>query len=313
MTSNRTVRAQFRGASIAALSLLTAGLLSGCQLLPDTKISPWAVAHHDEKVAFHKDAGDELLNLDATAGFATLNEFQAVGFHHVESPSWRVHLEYESSVSGEGFVSKFSSNKSGFSFDQSHQAGSNETYYLLGDELKNRASNGKSWVSVPVGDLNRMQDPPRACKLFAVAFSCNLIEAWNITREQHKSVPVKLAQSETGERHFTTAVSLSALDEAGLTIRADETEGFDAKTADETLVPFHIWVDANGIVTKMEVNGVAVGANGEEMALQIGFELTSTSASSELKPVDPAQIPQQDLYRITTPDQLETFVEKLGS
>lgn len=311
MTMNRMRRTRARRASAALLALISTGLLSGCQVLPTIDVEPWAVAHHDEKIAFHEDAGEALLNLDATAGFAKLQQFQAVGFHHVKSPNWRVHLEYQSSVDGEGFVSKFASNKSGYSFDQSHQAGSGETYYLLGDQLKKQASNGKSWVMVPAGDLGRSQDSQKVCQLFAVAFSCNLIEAWNITREQNNAVPVKLALSETGEQHFTTAVSLAALDEAGLSIRADETQGFDVATASETLMPFHVWVNADGIVTKMEVNGIAVGANNEEIAVQVGFELTATSASAELQPVDPAKIPEKDLYRITSRQQLDDFITRL--
>ena len=313
MAKKSLARDRIRHASLALLALSSSALLAGCQLLPEVEVQPWAVAHHDEKIAFHKDAGDALLNLDATAGLASLKQFQAVGFHHVEASDWRVHLEYQSSVDGEGFVSKFSSSKTGYSFDQSHQAGSGDTYYLLGDELKKQASNGKSWVQVPIGDLGRMQDPQRACNLFAVAFSCNLIEAWNITRESMKSVPVKLATSETGEQHFTTAVSIGALDEAGLKVRSSNNQGLDASLPDDTLVPFHIWVNEDGIINKMEVNGVAEDSSGGQVKLQIGFEITSFNASSELVPFDPCKIPPKDLYQITTPEQLKQFVERLHS
>lgn len=311
MTNNGRSHSRVRRASAAVVALTSAVLLSGCDALPSVEVQPWAVAHHDEKIAYHSDAGEALLNLDATAGLASLEQFQAVGYHHVEGDQWRVRFEYQSSVDGEGFVSKFSSSKAGYSFDQSHEAGSNMTYYLLGDELKKKASDGKTWVEVPLGDLGRMQHPERACNLFAVQFSCSLIEAWNITRENVDSVPVKLATTETGEQHFTTAVSIGALDEAGLKVRSSQNQGADAALSDDILLPFHIWVNADGIITKMEVNGVVTDDEGSGIRMQIGFEITSFSASTELVPVDPTTIQPKDLYKITTPEQLEQFIKRL--
>ncbi|MGO1544482.1 MAG: hypothetical protein ACTHXA_09100 [Gulosibacter sp.] len=307
-----------------SLAVLAAGTvmfgLSACAPLTslgqdlglEQEVEPWVVAHHDEKATFHEGAGDELLNLDATAGLASLDEFQAVGYHHFESPDVELHMEYETSVSGESYVSRLFTDIDGYSFDQSHQEGTGETYYLLGDVIKDEVANGMSWVMVPVPDLGLKDDPSMACQLFAVAYTCALVDAWNITREETESVPVQLSQTESGDQHFATAVSYGALSDTGLIIREGDLSSFGGDDADETLVPMHLWVNPEGIVTKIEINGVLENDSGEELSMQIGFELTSTSASSEMVPISSGDVPADDVYRITTEAQLEEFLTKIG-
>lgn len=70
-----------RGIATALSSVLAASLLTGCT--PSFEIKPWAVADHDEKVAYHAGAGDKLLNLDATASLTKIESFQATGYMHL--------------------------------------------------------------------------------------------------------------------------------------------------------------------------------------------------------------------------------------
>lgn len=277
------------------------------------EVDPWVVAHHNEKTTFHEGAGDELLNLDATAGLASLDEFQAVGYHHFEATELELHMEYETSVQGESYVSQLFTDMDGYSFDQSHEEGSGETFYLLGDKIKEEIADGKSWVSMPVPDLGLKSDPAAACQLFAVAYMCALVDAWNVTREDLESVPVQLSSTESGEQHFSTAVSYGALSDTGLILREGDLKGFTGDAMRNTLVPMHLWVDPDGILTKIEVNGVLKSESGSELSMQIGFELKSTSASEDMVPVSSADIPKDDLYRITTTAQLEEFLSKIGS
>lgn len=312
---------KFRGIAAAVAAGAVALGLTACAPLVDAghetglgyDVDPWVVSHHDEKATFHEGAGDELLNLDATAGLASLNEFQAVGYHHFEATELELHMEYETSVSGESYVSRLFTDMDGYSFDQSHEGGSGETYYLLGDQIKQEIANGKSWVSMPVPDLGLKTDPEASCQLFAVAYVCALVDAWNLTRDDVEMVPVQLSRSESGDQHFATAVSYGALSDMGLILREGDLKGFGGDEMRGTLVPMHLWVNPDGIVTKIEVNGVLKSASGNQLSMQIGFELTSTSASTDMVPVSAADIPQNDLYRITTQAQLEEFLTKIGS
>ncbi|WP_087007947.1 hypothetical protein [Gulosibacter sp. 10] len=301
-----TTRSRTRRA-LGAAALLALGLTGCAPLGVGEPISPWVVAHHDEKAEFHLGAGDALLNLDSTSGVSQLQEFQAVGYLHLEGTSVRLHMEYETSVSGESYVSRLITDQDGYSFDQSHEAGSSETYYLLGDALKEQASDGKSWVVMPVADLQRQSDPERNCQLFAVSYMCALIGAWNTTQDELDAVPVQLSRSESGSQHFSTAVSVTSLVAAGLGLDEGDLRGFDS----ETVVPMHLWVNADGLVNKIEVNGVVEGENGEQLSLQIGFEITSLEASGDMQPVSRSDIPRNDLYQITSEAQLEEFLSKL--
>ncbi|WP_282824894.1 hypothetical protein [Gulosibacter sediminis] len=310
MASNRRMRVT----ASALGALLAVSALAGCANLEsfgiDSEVQPWAVANHDDKLSYHSEAGDALLNLDTTTGLAELETFQAVGYHHVESPDSSLHMEYETSVDGESYVSQLHTNVEGYSFDQSHRGGDTETYYLLGDAVKEVASEGKSWVSVPTGDLNRAQTPENVCQLFAVSYTCALIDAWNSSREQLGTVPVELSRAEDGSQHFATAVSYASLVEQGLI--SDSFSNYSSEETNATLIPMHLWVDETGLVTKVEVNGVITGDDASELAVQIGFELTSTRPSTEMTPVEVGDIPEDDLYEITTESQLETFLQQLA-
>lgn len=294
--------------------MLAVATLSGCETLEsfgiNSELQPWAVANHDDKLSYHAEAGDALVNLDTTTGLAELEAFQAVGYHHVESPDSSLHMEYETSVDGESYVSQLHSNVEGYSFDQSHRGGDTESYYLLGDAVKEVASDGKSWVSVPTGDLNRAQNPENVCQLFAVSYTCALIDAWNYSGEQLGTVPVELSRAEDGSQHFATAVSYASLVHEGLI--SGSYADYSSDETDATLIPMHLWVDASGLVTKVEINGVITDANGNELAVQIGFEITATQASQEMTPVDAGDIPDDDLYEITTQSQLDTFLQQLA-
>jgi hypothetical protein len=303
-----------RSARAAAAGAIAVALLAGCTNLQgfgiNSEVHPWAVANHDDKLAYHEDAGDALLNLDTTSGIAALPSFQAVGYHHVESNVTAIHMEYETSVDGESYVSQLHTNVEGHSFDQSHREGDPSTYYLLGDAVKATVSDGNSWVQVPLGDLDRRNTPENVCQLFAVSYTCALIDAWNASREQLDTLPVELSRAEDGSQHFTTAVTYASLVEIGLI-----SSGFEQYSSDETndtLIPMHLWVTADGLVNKVEINGVIADAAGNELALQIGYEITSQQASSEMQPVAPDDIPDDDVYRITTQQQLDAFLQALG-
>lgn len=297
--------------TVVALVLALAIGMTGCAAADlDEPVDPWVVANHDEKVAFHEGAGEELLNLDATAGLATLDEFQAVGYHHFSSDRIELHMEYETSVDGESYVSRLLSDTDGLAFDQSHEAGSSETYYLLGDAIKDDLADGNSWVRLPVADLGRQTDPEAACLLSSVAYTCALVDAWNITREEIDAMPVKLSHSETGNQHFSTAISYGSLVDTGLMPSATELASFASLR--DTLIPMHLWVDPDGVVTKIEVNGIVTNDLGEELSLQIGFEITSREASADMVPVVGSDVPEDDVYVVTNETELREFLDKLG-
>lgn len=302
----------------SALALLAAAglLLTGCSgpspFVP--KVDPWVVADHDAKMGYHAAAGEELLGVDIHAGLASLQAFQAVGYLHIDTESnGSAHYEYLTSVDGESYVSRRVSDRKGDAFDQSHQAGSADTYYLLGDNIKNKLSNGKSWVQIPSPDLERMSIPERNCSLYAVSFLCAVVDAWNTTNDSVESLPVLLSGGEAGDRHFSTAVTFDALVVAGLIPEEGQFSGFISEESRSTLIPLHLWVAEDGVVTKIEVNGVITGDNDATLKLQIGFEITSREASTELVPVSPGDIPASDLLRITTQQQLDEFVNRLSA
>jgi hypothetical protein len=105
-------------------------------------------------------------------------------------------------------------------------------------------------------------------------------------------------------------VSYASLVEQGLI--SDSFSNYSSDQTDATLIPMHLWVDETGLVTKVEINGVITGADASELAVQIGFELTSTRASTEMTPVEASDIPDDDLYEITTQSQLDTFLQQLA-
>lgn len=302
-----------RAALIPGIAALA---LAGCSgPLPfEQKLVPWAVADHDEKLAYHANAGQELLSLDTTAGIAQLEQFQAVGYMHLDTETnAAAHYEYLTSVDGESYVSQRVSSNPRYAFDQSHVAGSPYTYYLLGDAYKQEVTNGKSWVQVSSGDLGRMQEPSRNCALLSVTFMCGLIEAWNATRESVDALPVQLSEGARGQRHFATAVTYEALADEGLIPKDGQFDGFVSETARATLIPLHLWIGEDGVVTKIEVNGVLSGDGGQTLKLQIGFEITSREKSTELVPAADSDIPSNDMMRITTQAQLDEFIRRLAS
>lgn len=277
------------------------------------KVDPWVVANHDDKVVYHADAGTALITLDSMQRISELQAFQAVGYFHLETPSnGSLHVEYVTSVDGESYVSRRVSDESGYVFDQSHAAGTTMTYYLLGDKIKQQLANGKSWVQIPAGDLGRLTDPERNCSLYAVSFLCTITEAWDLTRESITELPVQLSESERGDRHFSTAVSYQSLVDAELLPKDGKFDGFLSEETRSTLIPMHLWVGEDGVVTKVEVNGVLTGDNGETLKLQTGFEITSRDPSTTMVPVDASDIPANDVFRITTPQQLDDFIQRLS-
>ncbi|RRJ86620.1 hypothetical protein EG850_08210 [Gulosibacter macacae] len=303
------------------LALLTAAAaaiaLSGCatQLPFENKVNPWVVANHDEKVAYHAGAVSLLVNLDALAGIAALPAFQAVGYMHIETErNGKLNLEYVTSVDGESYVSRRVSNEPDDAYDQSHEAGSSVTYYLLGDNIKSQLSGGKRWVEVTfLGDLNRSVDASRICGLYSVTFMCALTNAWNISVDSGMNIPVQLSQGEAGDQHFATAVTYEALTDVYLIPKDGEFDGFLDDAARKTLIPLHFWVSEDGVVTKAEVNGVLTGADGQQLKLQVGFEITSREPSTEMVPVASSNVPNNDVYRITTQEQLDSFLSRLAA
>lgn len=303
----RTLRA-LAAAAVAAVALT--GCTGPVPGVPTT--TPWAVANHEAKVEYHASAGEALLNLDATASLATLEQFQATGYLHLDTETnASAHFEYFTSVDGESHVSQRLSGDPGTAFDASHVAGSPYTYYLLGDRYKEELADGKSWVQIPAGDLGRMAEPEHNCVLLSVTFMCALIEAWNTTRDTIDALPVQLSEGESGQRHFATAVTYDALAEAALIPQDGQFDGFVSESARSTLIPLHLWVGADGVVSKIEVNGVLAGDADQTLKLQIGFEITSREKSTELEPVADSAVPAGDVLRISTQAQLDEFIRRL--
>lgn len=301
-----------RRLTAGAAALLTATLLTGCNSGPF--MTPWVVANHDEKVAYHANAGDELLNLDATGSLAQMQAFQSTGYLHIETEkNGSKHVEYATSVDGESYVSQRISDQPDEAFDQSHEAGSPHTYFLLGDKFKQNLAGGKSWVQVPVRDLDRTRTPEANCALYSVSYMCALVDAWNLTNESRENVPVQLSRTSAGDQHFATAVTYASLADAGLIPAGGQFDGFLSEESRAALIPLHLWVNPDGVVTKIEVNGVLTGDGGEELRLQIGFEITAGAASGSMRPVTDSEVPGDDVHRITTRKQFDEFIEKLNS
>ena len=152
---------------IAGVMTLLVGLvLTGC-----ATTTPTAVANHEAML------GDSLVE-----GLAGVENFSATAYTHGKaSTGATLSTQHETTVVGASYVTKESTAEPGMSIDEVHMAGSGYTYYLFGSAYTTVVAT--PWARLPMGDLDRAGDPQRTCILGTVIFMCNLVEAWQLSKE----------------------------------------------------------------------------------------------------------------------------------
>ncbi|WP_271985472.1 hypothetical protein [Pseudoclavibacter terrae] len=291
---------------VAGMTALLVGLvLTGC-----ATTTPTAVANHEAKLEYHADTGAELLGDSLVEGLAGVENFSATAYTHGKaSTGATLSTQHETTVVGASYVTKESTAEPGTSIDEVHMAGSGFTYYLFGSAYTTVVAT--PWARLPMGDLDRANDPQRTCILGTVIFMCNLVEAWQLSKESNgEELPEKLEVSADGSKHFTSAVTFDSLEEAGLYTLGDDLRSQLSEDELGTLLPLHVWVGTDGIVQKIEVNGTMDAAS-LDVEVQFGFEITGTPTADDL-PDDPASLAPQYVTNVTA-DQASAFWDAIGN
>lgn len=272
---------RLRRHATAALAIAALAVLTGC-----SAVTPYAVADHDAKMAFHEEAALEVLGTSVFEGIADTENFTSVGYSHAEIGSGEnLHVKQETSVWGATYVSREVNTKQNGSIDTVHMAGADRTYFLFGDAYL--PATKTPWIAVPSRDLTRSQD--ELCGLASVAYLCAISEAWTLTQETHgETMPVQIESNADGSRHVTSVVTFQALGDAGMFTMPDSLRSQLGDEVMEAFIPLHVWLDAEGVVTKVEANG-SIDEKGETLEVQFGFEMTGTPTEADL-PTDPATL-----------------------
>lgn len=271
---------------LGAIAVVAAGIatLTGC-----TGVTPYGVANHEAKMGYHATAAEEVLGVSVFEGIAATPAFSSVGYSHAETgENETLHVRVETSVWDTTYLSQRAGDVENGTVDTVHIGGSGTDYFLFGDLFLPVTKT--PWVSFPGRDLTRSQDD--LCQLGSVEFLCGISAAWTLTRDAHgEDVPIQIETNADGSRHVTSVVTFTALNEAGIFTISDDLRSRLGEDVMEAYIPLHVWLDADGVLTKIEANG-EVEANGEQLQVQFGFEMTGTPTEDE-KPADPSKLDQQ--------------------
>lgn len=278
-----------RRTNALGLAVLALAMLTGC-----AGVTPYGVANHDAKAAFHEAAALEVLGTSIFEGIAETENFTSVGYAHAQtSQGETLHTRLETTVWGTTYKSQQAAVIEHGTIDVVHMGGSMNTYFLFGDAYLPVTKT--PWVSIPQGDIGRTQE--ELCRFESVQFLCGISNAWTLTQEAHgKDIPVQIEVNADGSRHVTSAVTFASLHDAELFTMTDELRQRLGDEVMEAFIPLHVWLDPNGVVTKVEVNG-QVGSDSESLQAQFGFELTGEPNDAD-KPTDPATLDQSFVTQI---------------
>lgn len=293
-----------RGVVIIVMALC-ATLLTGC-----LGVSPHGVAQHEAKRDYHLAAGNALIESDLMTGLNGLGDFTAVGYMHGVAGSDELHVQNESSVIGGTIVSRESSDDAAYTIDMVHIEGSGMTYHLFGEGYL--PVTRTPWVATPGQDAQR-QGVQLCHDVSAVWFVCEIVQAWIHAQEVHAaSLPFHQEMSADGSRHYVTALTPNSLEQAGL---FDFDEDLRARLGEEVLesfMPLHIWMDQDGVVSKIETSASLQAEQDLLLELQFGFELTGVPGEDDA-PIDPATLDPGVITTMTDPVQVERLWEQIGA
>ncbi|MGO2111262.1 MAG: hypothetical protein ACTH31_06575 [Pseudoclavibacter sp.] len=294
---------RLRRAIAATVSVIAATVLAGC-----ASPAPYAVANHDDKVGYHSGQVEGMLTEQAFVSLSNIENYSAVGYMHINVSSGEtLHMQHETSKLGNLFWSQESTDRDGMTIDRVHMAGSDSTYYLFGDAYLSVSKT--PWVSFPEPDIPA-GDPERVCIYPAVGFMCAIADAWETTAETHSdSVPTLVEKNADGSMHLASAVTLQSVVDSGLLTIGEELRGRISEETIQTLVPLHVWFDANGTLTKAEINGQF--GDDPSFELQFGFEIKGEPNQDE-QPQDPATLDQQFVSSITDRGEIEAFWDEIA-
>lgn len=303
MTRGGARTRRVRSAIATVIGAIAALTLAGCG-----SVTPYGVADHDAKMSYHSDSVEGLLTDAVFVTLAETENYSSVGYTHaVASTGESLHVQHDTSVMGATWWSRESTDGEGLTIDRIHTANSPTTYYLFGEEYL--PVSGTPWVALPEGDVPQ-GDPASVCIYPSVWYLCGIAMAWQASSETHAAeLPVLVERSADGATHLQTAVTLRAIVDAGIFSLG---EGLNANLSDETFdtfLPLHVWFDADGLVTKAEING----SFGEDptLELQLGFEMMGEPADDD-RPADPATLDQQFITTMSDSTQIEAFWEAIS-
>lgn len=291
-----------RPALAVAVGAIAAVALSGC-----AAVTPYAVAHHDDKMTYHETAVEGLLTSTVFEQLAETESYAAVGYTHAQADSGEsLHQQHETSVLGATYWSQESTDADGMTIDRIHLGGSANTYYLFGDAYLSVSKT--PWVTMPEGDIRA--DAESVCFYPSVWYLCGIALAWQNTRDTHgDATPVKVDVKSDGSMQLTTAVTLRAIVDASLFSLSSDLEQSISDETFNTFLPLTVFFGPDGQVTKAEING-AFGES-PRLELQLGFELTG-EANEENRPPDPATIDPQYVTAVTSQSEVNAFWDAIA-
>lgn len=284
------------------LSVAAIAALAGCRA-----VEPYALANHDAKVTYHEQAIEGLFAETAFQVLASTEKFGSVGYTHaIASSGEKLHVQHTTYVQSDRWWSQESTDDAGLTIDRVHVQGSPTTYYLFGDAYLSVTKT--PWVGVPEGDLDGT--PESVCLYPSVWYLCGMVTAWTNTRDAHgEAMPVHVSINEDGSKQLRTAVTLRAIVDARIFSISDD---LDAKISEETyntFLPMDVFFDANGLVTKAEINGGF--GDDPHLQLQLGFEMLGDPPQDEV-PNDPAGLDPKYITMLSDPKAIADFWNAIG-
>lgn len=293
-----------------AAAIGAALLLTGC----GGAVAPYGVGVHDDVLDYHQEATREIINVDLISGLGLQTNYVAVGYKHaVASDGSSLHVQHTTNYVDGTYLERESNETAGLSIDTYHQAGSDKTYYLFGDEYV-EALDIQPWGILPGDDLDLKKDPRSVCQLSAPNYACQILRAWNFTSEDFFEsddttvrMPNHVQRNGDGSLLLTTAVSLGSLTESSL---FSFTGSLAELVTDETLsqlVPAKIWLDSKGVAVKAEVNGTITSPDSDlTLELQIGYEVTGSADPDEVA-VAVNSLDSDYTFELTDADEIRDF------
>ncbi|MDO5051903.1 MAG: hypothetical protein Q4E05_03310 [Pseudoclavibacter sp.] len=291
-----------RGFGAAVAALICTMLLAGC-----FGVRPYAVADHDEKRRYHVEAGRVMVESDLLGGLSGVRDFASVGYMHGVAGGAELHVQKESIVMGGTVVTRETTDDARLTIDMVHIEGSDMNYYLFGEAYLGVTRT--PWLAEPGRDVRREGDG-LCVDVSAVWFLCNIMEAWWAAQEEHaEALPFRLETNADGSRHYVTALTPASLEAAGLFTFDEELSAKLGEQALQGFIPLHVWIDQDGVVSKLEANGVLTGER-ETLEMQFGFELTGVPSEDD-RPIDPATLDPSVITVVTDPVRLQAMWDEI--
>lgn len=277
--------------SRTATALMAVAALLGVSACTTEPVAPYAAAEHDGLRAFHLEAAQEYMEVEALlAGLAERDAYTAVGYKHgLASNGAELNVQHTTKYVNGSYLSLEQGIHAGETIDSYFVAETGLLYYLFGTVYQDKMDI-EPWGYTTASPLNLQQDPGDACLLSAVHYACQLLDAWHLTQESLESgdnglqeTPRHLYRYANGSVLITTAVTVGSMVDAGLWVFAGDIERLITDETLGTLIPLRIWMNENGIVLKMEANGTVESPDSDlSMELQVGFEVTGNATQDDI-------------------------------